>query len=92
MSTPNGREPAFPRPRREDGAVSGFSKLDVAGYILAFVLPLFGVIVGVVLLRRQQAETTRHGVWIIAISLVIGALFIVALIAASHGLGTSEAE
>jgi hypothetical protein len=88
----NGHEPAYPQPRLQDGALDGFSKVDVAGYILAFVLPPVGLVIGVILLKRPPLQTSRHGVWIIAISLVVGVLFAVALIAASHGLGTSEAE
>jgi uncharacterized membrane protein len=92
MSAPEPRESTHSRSRPYDGAVAGFSRLDVAGYILAFVLPLFGLIVGVMLIRRPEKQTARHGMWIIAISLVVGVLFAAALIAAAHGLGASETE
>jgi hypothetical protein len=92
VSAPEDGESAPPRPRADDGAVAGFSRLDVAGYILAFVLPLFGLAVGVVLLRRPDRQGARHGVWIIAISLVVCLLFAAALIAGAHGLGGGEAE
>ncbi len=92
MSAPEDGESAHPQPRAQDGAVAGFSRLDVAGYILALVLPLFGLIIGVVLLRRPDRRAARHGVWIVAISLVVCLLFAAALIASSHGLGGSEAE
>ncbi len=92
MSAPEDGESAHPQPRAEDGALAGFSRLDVAGFILALVLPLFGLIVGVILVRRPDKQAARHGVWIIAISLLVGLLFVAALIAGAHGLGGNEAE
>ncbi len=92
MPTPEDRSAAHPPLRAQDGAVAGFSRLDVAGYILAFVLPPAGLVVGVILLRRPQTHTIKHGVWILVISVIVGALFVAALIATSHGLGTSETE
>jgi uncharacterized membrane protein len=92
VSAPENGESAHPRPRADDGAVAGFSRLDVAGYILAFVLPLFGLVVGVILLRRPDRQAARHGVWIVAISVVVCLLFAAALIAGAHGLGGGETE
>jgi hypothetical protein len=91
MSSPNGNQPARERVRPPDGAVAGFSRLDVAGYILAFVLPVFGLATGIVLVRRTRGQPSKHGVWIIAISLIVGVLFVAALIANAH-LGVSEGE
>jgi uncharacterized membrane protein len=91
MSTPNGNQPAHEQARAPDGAVAGYSRLDVAGYILAFVLPIFGLAVGIVLVRRTRGQSSKHGVWIIAISLIVGVLFVAALIANAH-IGVSEGE
>jgi hypothetical protein len=91
MASPDEHDPAHPPPRGVDGALPGFSRLDVAGYILALVLPLLGLIVGVIVWRAPRPQN-RHGPRIVAISLVIGVLFLAALIATSHGIGTSEPE
>jgi len=81
------------RPARSpDGALPGFTKLDVAGYILAFVLPPAGLVFAVVLLRQPPKPGVRHGRRILVISLVLGVLFVAALIATAHGLGGSEGE
>ena len=92
MSSPNGNESTPPRSPRYDGAVPGFSKLDVAGFILAFVLPPVGFVVGLTLVKRPERQLARHGRWIVVISLVVGVLYVLALIATAHVLGTSEAE
>jgi hypothetical protein len=92
MSTPDGRRSTQPQPRPQDGALPGYSKLDVAGYILALVLPPFGLVVGVVLAKAPERRARRHGIWIIAISLVVGVLFVLALIASAHVLGSTETE
>jgi hypothetical protein len=92
VSSSDERDVAQPSPRPEDGALAGFSRLDVAGYILAFVLPPAGLVLGVILLRRPPTGTVKHGAWIIAISVIVGILFVAALIATSHGVGTSEPE
>lgn len=74
-----------------DDVVSRMSKLEVAGFILAVVLPVFGFIIGVVLVNRPEKQTVRHGLWMISISVVIGFLFFVTLIAYSHSTG-AQAE
>jgi hypothetical protein len=73
-------------------ALPGFSRLDVAGYILALVFPIAGLVVGVILLRRPPVGRTRHGAWIIAVSLVVAIVFTAALIATSHGVSSGEGE
>jgi hypothetical protein len=63
--------------------------LVVAGYILAVVMPLAGLIVGVVLLTRPPKSMMKQGMWIIAVSVVIGFVFFVALILYSHSSGAA---
>jgi hypothetical protein len=48
----------------------GPGRLVVLGYITAFALPLLGLFLGIVIATRPARSTSRHGRWIIAISLV----------------------
>lgn len=81
-------EPAPTPPRATDGALPGMSRLIVAGYILALVMPLFGLVVGVVLLNRPDKLEIKHGIWITAVSIVAGFVFFLALILNAHGAGS----
>jgi hypothetical protein len=46
------------------------SRLVVLGYITAVALPLLGLIVGVVVATRPNRATSKHGTWIIGLSIV----------------------
>jgi hypothetical protein len=50
--------------------------LVVIGYIMAVLIPLAGFILGIVVATRPSKETSTHGPWIIAVSVVV---FIVCL-------------
>jgi hypothetical protein len=56
---------APPKPKPSEGMV-------IAGYLTAFLLPIVGVVIGVMLLSRDS----RHGRWIIALSLLFMAVFL----------------
>ena len=49
---------------------AGPSRLVVLGYITAFALPLLGLVLGVVVATRPARSTSRHGRWIIGISII----------------------
>ena len=66
------------------------SRLVVAGYILAVVMPVVGFVVGVVLVNRSEKRTIKQGVWMIALSVVMAFLFFVALIISVHSSGGVE--
>lgn len=44
-----------------------------AGYITSFMLPIVGVVIGVILMNREN----RHGRWILALSLLFFVIFLV---------------
>ena len=46
-----------------------FSK--ILGYICAILIPLFGIIFGVYLITRDEADAKKHGKLIIGLSIVI---------------------
>lgn len=45
-------------------------RLVVLGYITAFSMPPIGLILGLVLAIRSEGANARHGLWIIALSIV----------------------
>ncbi len=77
-------------PRAPDDVAAGLSKLVVAGYILAVAVPIVGLGIGVTLLKRPQPGTTRHGLWMIAISIVVTFIFFLVLIVSGHSSGGEE--
>jgi uncharacterized protein DUF2510 len=64
--------------RGEDGV--GNMGLVVAGYSLAVFLPLFGFIIGIVVATRPQKRISKHGVWIVVVSIVVTALYLVVVL------------
>jgi hypothetical protein len=62
----------------EDG--SGNMGLVFAGYLLAVVIPLAGFILGIVAATRPEKRISKHGVWIVVVSLVVTALYLVVVL------------
>jgi len=58
-------------------ALSDTQGLVIAGWVLAFLIPFIGFIIGIILTAKNR---TGHGVGIMVVSLIFS-LFIVALIA-----------
>lgn len=48
----------------------GLSRLVVLGYITAVAMPLLGLFIGIIAVTRPARATSRHGRWIIVISIV----------------------
>lgn len=48
----------------------GTSGLVVVGYVMAAVIPLVGFILGIVIATRPDPNTSKHGVWVIVVSVV----------------------
>jgi hypothetical protein len=72
MSAPSASRPAS----------SLSSGLVVAGYLCALFIPIIGVILGVVAIKKYNGVGTHHGPWIIAASV---ASFAVSLLILSAG-------
>jgi hypothetical protein len=49
------------------------SWLVVCGYVAAILLPLLGVVLGIIVATRPSRPRTRQGIQIIVLSLVVGA-------------------
>lgn len=78
------------RPNTGGGTVAtaedteGAGALVVIGYILAVLMPLIGFILGLVAVTRPVKAKSKHGVWIIVVSIVAFILWIVILAASAH--------
>ena len=55
---------------------AGPSRLVVLGYITAFALPLLGLLLGIVIATRPARATSRHGRWIIGLSIVASVIWV----------------
>lgn len=60
----------------DDGKAGG---VVVAGYIFAVLMPIIGLILGIIAATRPNKSTSKHGVWIIVLSAVIFAIAFAAL-------------
>jgi hypothetical protein len=45
----------------------------VCGYVAAVLLPLLGVVLGIIVATRPSSPRTRQGIQIIVLSLLVGA-------------------
>jgi hypothetical protein len=54
-------------------------RLVVLGYITAVALPVIGIILGIVVATRPIKAYSKHGVWIIVVSVVASVVWIVVL-------------
>lgn len=78
-------EPSASRtPGLVDQAISRASRLVVAGYVLAVVMPPAGFVIGVILVNRSEARTVKQGLWMIALSVVATFVLFVILIVSMH--------
>jgi ABC-type Fe3+ transport system permease subunit len=68
----------------------GFLRLVVVSYILAVAMPPLGLVLGFVVLARGHRVNSRHGVWIILLSLVAAAVW--AVIIASGAFTTTNPD
>jgi hypothetical protein len=67
-------EPAAPR----------ISRLVLAGYLLAVAMPPAGFAIGVVLVNGSEKRAIRHGIWMIALSVLVAFVLFVVLVIATH--------
>ena len=62
------------------------SPLVCVSYVLAWLMPVVGFILGIVVVTRPDEEVAKHGVWIVVVSVVsfvVGLLMILLLSAGS---------
>jgi hypothetical protein len=92
--TSQGQPPQADYPSRNgasDRAWSqSFLRLVVLGYILAVAMPPLGFVLGLVVLSRGARAKSRHGVLIIAVSVIAAVAW--ALIIASGALNTPSEQ
>lgn len=74
-STPTETGPA---PGRESaGAIVG------VGYVLAVLIPVIGFIIGIVVATRPAKVTSKHGAWIIVLSVVVFFVYLALIVNAA---------
>jgi|tagenome__1003787_1003787.scaffolds.fasta_scaffold20662610_1 hypothetical protein len=76
--------PSTPTPAHDSAGA-----LVVVGYIMAVLIPLVGFILGIVAATRPSRATSKHGVWIIVVSVVVFILWL-AIVVAGTGSQTSS--
>jgi hypothetical protein len=59
--------------------------LLAAGYVFAVLIPLVGFILGIVVATRPDKRTSKHGVWIIVLSVVVFVIFLAAITSSNSG-------
>jgi hypothetical protein len=67
-----------------DRTISAASRLVIAGYALAVVMPPAGFVIGAILVNRSEARTVKQGIWMIALSVVATFVLFVVLIVSLH--------
>ena len=53
-------------------------RLVVLGYITGVAMPLIGFILGIVVATRPTKATSKHGAWIIVVSIIASTVWILA--------------
>jgi hypothetical protein len=56
--------------------------LAIAGYVFALLIPIIGLIIGIVVTKRHSGVGVNHGVWIILVA-VLSAVASVAMLSAA---------
>ena len=59
--------------------------LVVAGYVFAVLIPLVGFILGVIAATRPQKQISKHGIWIVVVSIVITLVYLVVVLHSGSG-------
>lgn len=74
----------------DPGWTQSFQRLVVVSYILAVAMPPLGLVLGFVVLGRGRRVHSRHGVWIILLSVVAAGAW--AVIIASGAFTTTNPD
>lgn len=53
----------------------------VVGYITAVIMPIIGLVLGIVAVTRPDPSVTRHGAWIIGLSALMFVIYVFLLLA-----------
>lgn len=72
---------------RDSAPTEGPGALVVIGYLTAALIPLVGFILGIVVATRPAKVMSKHGAWIILVSIVAFVIYVV-LLSSSGGTTT----
>jgi hypothetical protein len=56
------------------------SWLIAAAYLFAVLVPIIGIVLGVILLRKDDPAPSRHGAWAIVVAVVVSIAAVVSLV------------
>ena len=70
--------PSWPPPNR---ALPDNMPMVVISYITAVILPIIGLVLGIVAVTRPDPRVTRHGAWIIGVSALMFVVYVFLLLA-----------
>jgi preprotein translocase subunit SecG len=73
---------------RPVAGTSGHMGLIIAGYVLAVIFPIAGFILGIVAATRPQKDVSKHGVWIVVVSVLVIALDLVVILHSGRSTGS----
>jgi hypothetical protein len=65
-------------------------RIVVLGYITAVAIPPVGLILGIVLLVRPATPNSKHGAWIIALTIIAATVWV--LLLASGAVNTTSTD
>jgi uncharacterized membrane protein len=68
----------------------GDRRLVVLGYITAFAMPLIGFILGIVVATRPSKANSKHGLWIIVISIIAAVLWTLVLLSGVFSVTSTD--
>jgi hypothetical protein len=71
-------------------AGEGVHRVVVLGYITAFSMPPIGFVIGLILAIRSDRPNSRHGLWIIIVSVIASIVWIAVL--SSGALNTTTGD
>jgi hypothetical protein len=60
------------------------------GYILSIIIPIVGFVLGIVAVTRPNKAASKHGPWIIVVSVLAFIAWLAILVSAAHSTATTS--
>src|ERR1019366_1291588 len=84
---------AAPRARATSSPATGYgappadsTRVDattIIGYICAVIIPIVGLVLGLVKMGQYRGQGTNHGQWIVLVSVAVIVLYVIAIVSSS---------
>jgi hypothetical protein len=79
-----------PAPRMTAEPVESGGAIVGLGYVFALLMPIIGLILGIIAATRPQPAKSKHGPWIIALSVIGGVIGVLVVLHLQAGGGAGE--